>query len=249
MHVWFQEAPKPIKKPWKIVTWGVSFPKLHRKCDHSHVHAECAGRETRITQVYTKWIAKIIMKGINDHVHRNIPFVSVKVMKRWKAVVIDDEMKRTMSRDLENACSHPIKPVTTPACACQEPDAIDDLFERSLLHWCFVRLSIPSSCSLWSSTQLHTDSNDLLIRGLRPEQLLTVRKKMSGGDGLKSLGQFSTNRISIAKKILGSWRTYQHKCSILDHRHHSKTPEVAISIGCHQKKLSINGFDLACRQW
>ena len=24
----FQETPKPIKKPWKIVTWGVSFPKL-----------------------------------------------------------------------------------------------------------------------------------------------------------------------------------------------------------------------------
>ena len=65
----FQEIPKPIKKPWKIVTWGVSFPKLHRKCDHSHVHAECAGRETRITQVYTKWIAKIIMRGTNDHVH------------------------------------------------------------------------------------------------------------------------------------------------------------------------------------
>ena len=21
----FQETPKPIKKPWKIVTWGVSF--------------------------------------------------------------------------------------------------------------------------------------------------------------------------------------------------------------------------------
>ena len=30
----FQETPKPIKKPWKIVTWGVSFPKLHRRCDH-----------------------------------------------------------------------------------------------------------------------------------------------------------------------------------------------------------------------
>ena len=197
----FQETPKPIKKPWKIVTWGVSFPKLHRKCDQSHVHAECAGGETRITQVYTKWIAKIIIRGINDHVNRNIPFVNVKVMKRWKAVTLDDAMKRTMSRDSENARSHPIKPVTTSACVCREPDAIDDLFERSLL--CFAKLSIPSSCSLWSSTQLHTDSNpDLLFRGLRPEQLLTVRRKMSGGDDLKSLGQFSTNRISIAKKIL-----------------------------------------------
>ena len=64
----FQENPKPIKKPWQIVTWGVSFPKLRRKCDHSHAHAECAGRETRITQVYKRRIAKIIMNGINEHV-------------------------------------------------------------------------------------------------------------------------------------------------------------------------------------
>ena len=40
----FQETPKPIKKPWKIVTWGVSFPKLHRRCDRRHDHVECAGR-------------------------------------------------------------------------------------------------------------------------------------------------------------------------------------------------------------
>ena len=45
-----------------------------------------------------------------------IPCVNVKVMKRWKAVIVDDEMKRTMSRDSENARSHPIKPVTTSAC-------------------------------------------------------------------------------------------------------------------------------------
>ena len=40
---------------------GCLFQKLRRKCDHSHEHAECAGRETRMTQIYTKWIAKIIM--------------------------------------------------------------------------------------------------------------------------------------------------------------------------------------------
>ena len=199
----FQETPKPIKKPWKIVTWGVSFPKLHRKCDHSHVHAECAGNETRITQVYTRWIAKIIMRGISDHVQRNIPFVNVKVMKRWKAVNLDDEMKRTMSRASENARSHPIKPVTASACACQEPDAIDDLLERSLLHWHFARFPISSSCSLRSSALLHSESEpDQLLCGLRPLLLLTATRKMSGGDDLKSLGQFSTNRIVIAKRIL-----------------------------------------------
>ena len=33
-------------------------------------------------------------------------------MKRWNNVNLDDEAKRTMSRDSENARSHPIKPVT-----------------------------------------------------------------------------------------------------------------------------------------
>ena len=113
----FQKTPKPIKKPWKIVTWGVSFPKLHRRCDRRHDHAECAGRETRITQVYTKWIAKIIMNGINDHVIRNSPFVNVKVMKRWKSLALDEQLKAEMSRDSENVRSHPIKSVAASVCA------------------------------------------------------------------------------------------------------------------------------------
>ena len=115
----FQETPKPIKKPWKIVTWGVSFPKLHRRCDRRHDHVECAGRETRITQVYTKWIAKIIMNGINDHVIRNSPFVNVKVMKRWKSLAFDEQLKAEMSRDSENVRSHPIKSVATSVCATE----------------------------------------------------------------------------------------------------------------------------------
>ena len=146
------------------------------------------------------------MNGINDHVIRNSPFVNVKVMKRWKAFILDDEMKRTMSRDSENARSHPIKPVTTSACASREPDAIDDLLERSLLHWCFARLTIPLSCSLWFSTQSHQlqidFDPDLLLRDLRSGQLLTVRRKMAGSVDLKSLGQFSHNRISVARKAL-----------------------------------------------
>ena len=113
-----QEPPRPITKPWKIVLWGVSFPKLRRKCDHSHEHAECASRETRMTHIYTKWIAKIIMRGINDHVQRNMPYANVKVMKRWYPVKLDDDMKRAMSRDSENVRSHPIEPVTASACAC-----------------------------------------------------------------------------------------------------------------------------------
>ena len=133
----FQETPKPIKKPWKIVAWGVSFPKLRRKCDRRHDHAECAGRATRATQVYTKWIAKIIMRGINEHVIRNSPFVNIKVRKHWKTLEVDDLWKVDMSRDSENVRSHPIKSVTKTACAIRELDAADRLPERSLLHWYF----------------------------------------------------------------------------------------------------------------
>ena len=145
----FQETPKPIKKPWKIVTWGVSFPKLHRRCDRRHDHVECAGRETRITQVYTKWIAKIIMNGINDHVIRNSPFVNVKVMKRWKSLAFDEQLKAEMSRDSENVRSHPIKSVATSVCATRELDVIDHSFEQSLLHWCLSRLISTSVLSSW----------------------------------------------------------------------------------------------------
>ena len=92
------------------------------------------------------------MKGINDHVQRNIPYVNMKVMKRWNAVIMSDEMERTMSRDSKNAGSHPIKPVTTSACACREPDALDVLRGRSLLHWHLAKSSTSSSCSLHFST-------------------------------------------------------------------------------------------------
>ncbi len=174
----FQETPKPIKKPWKIVTWGVSFPKLHRRCDRRHDHVECAGRETRITQVYTKWIAKIIMNGINDHVIRNSPFVNVKVMKRWKPLAFDEQLKADMSRDSENVRSHPIKSVATSVCATRELDAIDHSFEQSLLHWCLSRLTSASVLSSWhlsfSCQPLSEFDSDWLLRVLRSVQLFPL---------------------------------------------------------------------------
>ena len=172
--------------------------------------------------MYTKWIAKIIMKGINEHVIKNSPFVNVKVMKRWKAIAIDDEWKSEMSRDSENVRSHPIKSVTTSACAIREPDAIDVSFERSLLHWCFSRLTSSLIHSSWHSSlscQLLSEfDSDLLIRDHRSVQLLTLievlslghrsvqltslRGKVAESDDLKTLGQFSSRRITIAQKVL-----------------------------------------------
>ena len=218
----FQETPKPIKKPWKIVTWGVSFPKLRRKCDHRHEHAECAGRETRATQVYTRWIAKIIMRGINEHVIRNSPFVNIKVKKQWKTLAVDDQWKLDMSRDSENVRSHHIKSVTKTACAIREFDAADLLPERSLLHWYFSRSTPSSSRCDWFLTflwRLHSGFNkDFRYRGLRPESQLELFESLSlchfgrrleltadtmaDGNELRTLGQFSPKRIAIALKVL-----------------------------------------------
>ena len=218
----FQETPKPIKKPWKIVAWGVSFPKLRRKCDHRHDHAECAGRETRATQIYTKWIAKIIMRGINEHVIRNSPFVNFKVRKQWKTLAIDDQWKIDMSRDSENVRSHPIKSVTKTACAIRELDAADRLPERSLLHWHFSRSTPSSSRCDWFLTflwRLHSGFNENFVyRGLRPVLQLELFESLSlchfakgleltadtmaDGNELRTLGQFSTKRIAIALKVL-----------------------------------------------
>ena len=218
----FQETPKPIKKPWKIVTWGVSFPKLHRRCDRRHDHIECAGRETRITQVHTKWIAKIIMNGINDHVIRNSPFVNVKVMKRWKSLAFDEQLKAEMSRDSENVRGHPIKSVATSVCATRELDAIDHSFEQSLLHWCLSRLISTSVLSSWhlsfSCRPLSEFDSDWLLRVLRSVQLFSliellsrdlrsvrltsVQSEMAETNDMNSLGQFSSNRITIAQRVL-----------------------------------------------
>ena len=57
----------PIKKPWRIVSWGVKFD-LHKRCDRRHDHGKCEGRETRITQTYTKQIVDIILKTICRYV-------------------------------------------------------------------------------------------------------------------------------------------------------------------------------------
>ena len=55
----------PIKKPWRIVSWGVQFQSLMKKCDHKHQHAPCAGRETRVTQLYTLRIAQHMIETLN----------------------------------------------------------------------------------------------------------------------------------------------------------------------------------------
>ena len=67
----FKDAGTAIKKPWRIVSWGVSFPELHTKCDGSHSHGPCAGRETRATQLYTDKIVRCIIRGIKNQMLLN----------------------------------------------------------------------------------------------------------------------------------------------------------------------------------
>ena len=63
LKIQFDNRHIPIKKPWRIVSWGVKFD-LHKKCDRRHNHGKCEGRETRITQTYTQKIVDIILKTI-----------------------------------------------------------------------------------------------------------------------------------------------------------------------------------------
>lgn len=63
----------PIKKPWKIVSWGVHFQDLQKTCDGRHQHAPRAGRDTRVTQLYTFRIAQPVIETLNK-----------RLMSLWK---------------------------------------------------------------------------------------------------------------------------------------------------------------------
>ena len=65
----YSHPPRYIKKPWRIVSWGVDFGEsLSKKCDGRHEHAPCAGRETIGTQVYTSNIVSTILKRLNENI-------------------------------------------------------------------------------------------------------------------------------------------------------------------------------------
>ena len=70
----FKDAGTAIKKPWRIVSWGVSFSDLHEKCDGSHSYGPCAGRETRASQLYTDKIVRCIIRGVKNQMLWNIAY-------------------------------------------------------------------------------------------------------------------------------------------------------------------------------
>ena len=48
-----------------------SFTHEFERCDGSHIHGPCAGKETRVTQLYTELIVKIILKGVKNQMLLN----------------------------------------------------------------------------------------------------------------------------------------------------------------------------------
>lgn len=69
----FKRTQLPIKKPWRIVTWGITFADLTKVCDKSHEHASCEGRGTRATQTYTSQIVSTIFHGLNKRLNELQP--------------------------------------------------------------------------------------------------------------------------------------------------------------------------------
>ena len=82
----FKDVGMPIKKPWRIVSWGVHFFDLHEKCDGSHAHGQCAGRETRATQMYTDQIVRCILRGVTNQMLINNVYG-----KKFRPKVMEEE--------------------------------------------------------------------------------------------------------------------------------------------------------------
>lgn len=68
----YSKKHERLKKPWRIVSWGVEFPKLRDTCDGLRDHGKCEGRETKLTQEYTEKIIRIITNRVNREVIRRI---------------------------------------------------------------------------------------------------------------------------------------------------------------------------------
>ena len=63
---------QPSRNPGGSYRGGFSFFDLHEKCDGSHPHGPCAGRETRATQLYTDKIVRRIIRGVKNQMLWNI---------------------------------------------------------------------------------------------------------------------------------------------------------------------------------
>lgn len=51
----FTDEEESLKKPWRIVSWGVEFPSMRKKCDHSMTMENVlVGRRKQLNSTLTK---------------------------------------------------------------------------------------------------------------------------------------------------------------------------------------------------
>lgn len=89
-------SKNPIKKPWRIISWGVKIDGLNRKCDGSHEHDKCEGKDTKLTQLYTSQIVGTIYRAITKRVQRTVE-------NKWMSTPVNAE---EMSEFSESPRSH-----------------------------------------------------------------------------------------------------------------------------------------------
>lgn len=123
----FSHPPKYIKKPWRIVSWGVDFGEsLSKKCDGRHEHAPCAGRETLVTQVYTSDsnIVSTILKKLNEEIDQERIVLSdgesrrsrLKVRARGNKSKATCVVVLCVIRDSDHPNKQPLRPQRAQIC-------------------------------------------------------------------------------------------------------------------------------------
>ena len=134
----------PIKKPWRIVSWGVKF-NVHKQCDRKHDHGKCEGRETKITQTYTSQIVNIIFKTV----------------RRQMTI----RFKESLSK-LDETCSHcrhdqrPAKRIAVSVIIDMNDIAGDQLWLRKYITWMYINsIGLESSGYPLARFQLSTASS------------------------------------------------------------------------------------------
>ena len=134
----------PIKKPWRIVSWGVKF-NVHKQCDRKHDHGKCEGRETKITQTYTSQIVNIIFKTV----------------RRQMTI----RFKESLSK-LDETCSHcrhdqrPAKRIAVSVIIDMNDIAGDQLWLRKYITWMYINsIGLESSGYPLARLQLSTASS------------------------------------------------------------------------------------------
>ena len=111
-------AGLPIKKPWRVAYVNSSLGEfLHLKCDGSHEHSPCSGRNTSDTERYTPKIAKAVHQCFGRDARQNRMNCSDDAITIMPAAIsvlkLPESDKRDSWADLTMAKSPPLKDNST----------------------------------------------------------------------------------------------------------------------------------------